>query len=64
MNVGDKVDLYYYAESDHVRNVSGTITDGSQWAVIIASEAGDVIMFPMTSVQRMILRSKGEGSLT
>lgn len=55
MNLGSTVDLYYYAESDHVRSMRGTITDADGTWVIVADTFGTVHAFPLTSIQRMIL---------
>lgn len=52
---GAKVDLYYYAESDHVRSVTGTITDADATWVIMTDVGGSVRAFPVTSIQQMIL---------
>lgn len=55
MNLGSKVDLYYYAESDHVRSITGTITTADETWVILTDDFGSVNAFPITSIQRMIL---------
>ena len=54
-NPGDRVDLYYYAESDHVRRVSGKIEDLDAIGVDLVSVSGDLQGFPWTSVQRLIM---------
>lgn len=55
MNLGSTVDLYYYAESDHVRSITGTLTDSGERWVIITDLSGMVRAFPITSIQQMIL---------
>lgn len=52
---GDRVDLYYYAESDHVRSVSGKIDDLDAIGVDLVTLTGDLQGFPWTSVQRLIM---------
>ena len=52
---GSTVDLYYYAESDHVRSVSGTITDANGTWLVIMDTTGTVRAFPVSSIQQMIL---------
>lgn len=55
MNLGSTVDLYYYAESDHVRSMRATLTDSGERWVIVTDTFGTVHAFPLTSIQRMIL---------
>lgn len=57
MGPGSKVDLYYYAESDHVRSITGMITDANATWVMITDTAGSQRAFPVTSIQQMILIS-------
>lgn len=52
---GATVDLYYYAESDHVRSVRGTLTDADGTWVIMTDVTGMIRAFPVTSIQQMIL---------
>ena len=54
MGPGTKVDLYYYAESDHVRSITGTIIDTDSTWVILTDVAGMERAFPITSIQQMI----------
>ncbi len=54
-NTGDRVDLYYYAESDHVRSIAGKIDDLDAIGVDLVTVTGDLQGFPWTSVQRMIM---------
>lgn len=55
VNLGSTVDLYYYAESDHVRSMRATLTDSGERWVIVTDTFGTVHAFPLTSIQRMIL---------
>jgi len=55
ISVGCTVDLYYYAESDHVRSLSGRIDSADGTWVVIIDAMGTVHAFPLTSIQRMIL---------
>jgi hypothetical protein len=61
---GARVDLYYYAESDHVRSVSGQVEDRSSTSVTIITTLGDLEEFPLTSIQRMILTEALEDRLS
>lgn len=55
IGAGSNVDLYYYAESDHVRSLSGRIDSADGTWVVIVDPFGTVHAFPITSIQRMIL---------
>jgi hypothetical protein len=57
---GDKVDLYYYAESDRVRSVTGKIDDLDLNSVTIVTTTGDLQWFPHTAIQRVILLEASE----
>lgn len=56
INIGAEVDLYYYAEANGVRSVSGRIDDANGQYVILIDTSGVVHAYPLTSIQRMILR--------
>lgn len=58
MNLGSRVDLYYFGESNTVRTLSGTISDANASWVIVRDAHDKTHAFPLTSIQRMILLSE------
>lgn len=55
MQTGDSVTLYYHA-SEHTAFMAGKIEEIDSVGVsVLSSASGDLVWFPHTSVQRMVL---------
>lgn len=60
--LNSRVDLYYYAHSNTIKSIAGTILNLTDGWVMITDDRGKVRAFPASSIQQLIVNGPEDQS--